>query len=339
MSSVKSTTSRITPGNLIAAALCLALPLLCACGGIFRPLWATYMAESDEVFGAVAVASGKEVLIVVSGYSKTSSNAKGGRVSSTPYPRLTSYRASDGERVATRLFAPMYFRWSYVDEDLFALAPGQGQVWVASTDEASLQRVDPRSLKTGLSWANLAARQPLLQSGLYHDGGSESPVRMADGDLIFRLKSGEWVSLDPSTASARALRGGEEAWDDAPRDGQMEGIKALRDSVKERSGALDPRVVPVTDLAGKLDNKTGLVISQRSLDRDSSPIDVARWDMKGGRVRGGGEQVWSTGLEELRPSCCRNHAWRTGGLFIVWMDEWLFALDEDKGQLRWLRRI
>ncbi|HMV67700.1 MAG TPA: hypothetical protein PKA64_12700, partial [Myxococcota bacterium] len=193
--------------RVAAAVLVLGLPI----GGILTGPgyngWIASRGESYEVTGAAIARSGDDLYVVVSGYAQRVSQRtdKGHGVTTTDFPRLTSWRVSDGEPVARRPYAPVYVRWSYVDTVVRALTTAAGRVWVVSTEpETGLHAVDPVTLTDVIDRAALEAIAPALRAGL-HVEPSESPVLFDGRELLLRVESGSWLAVDPTDGAARDL--------------------------------------------------------------------------------------------------------------------------------------
>lgn len=305
--------------------------------GVLRGPWTAWYGESEEITGAVAVHRDGELYITVSGHAELLSSRGGNRgVRSDDYPRLTTWRASDGEQVARRQYAPVFFRFSYVDTVVRALTAGDGQVWVVSTDRTqSLHAVDPVTLADTLDHEALVGRLPALKPGLFMDNvGAESPVLLYKSDLVFRLTSGPWMALDPLQVAAREV--GPEVVYDVTHPGRPPGSEVVDKLVRhQRSDLLEPVVLPVYDAHGVEDVSVSYVVTQTSLERETAGVRITRFDLDGGAPVEG----WVATPPDVHPACCQWKVWRTGGAAIVWYEDWLIALDDTSGAVRWMRRL
>lgn len=301
--------------------------------------WTAWRADGEQVTGAVAVRRDGEVYITVSGNSEktTERSDKKRSVSTTDYPRLTSYRARDGERVATRQYAPVYFRFEYVDTVVRALAGEGGRVWVMSTEPAvGLHAVDPVSLADAIDQRALVDRVPALAPGVFIErGASASPVAVSGRELFFRLTSGPFLALDPAKLAVRDLSPEGDELDEIARAGAPRGPAALEKHVEGLRDVLEPVVVPVYDVGGDVDPAVGFVVSQSSLDRQTAKVRVTRWDAGATPPAPG----WTTTLDDVRPDCCQRVVWRADGLALLWYERWLVAFDDATGAVRWQRRL
>lgn len=321
--------------------LLLCLPFLMVGTWLGTTYWAAERAESEAVTGVVPVLRDGTVFVVVSGHSEktTQRGDKRGSVSTTDYPRLTSYRAADGEQLARRQYAPVFLRFEYVDTVIRALLAVGGQVWILSTDPAvGLHAVAPATLADELDAGGLLARYPALQPGIHMEPGTtESPVAVGGRELMFRLNSGPYMALDPERPALRTLSVDGAELDELHRAGSPRGSQVLEKAVEARHDALEPAVPPVYDLAGHLDAKVGFVLSQTSLDREQAHLVVSRWTLPGetdAPVKG-----WETSLDAVSPECCDRVVWRFDGLALLWYGHSLVALDDATGAVRWQRRL
>lgn len=332
-----------TPSNsrrILAPLLLLGLPILGIAIWLGTTYWASERAESEAVTGAVPVLRDGVVHVVVSGHSEktTQRGDKRGSVSTTAYPHLTSYRATDGERVARRHYAPVFLRFEYVDTVVRALLAGAGKAWIVSTAPAgSLHAVHPATLADELDWAGLVSRFPVLGPGLFIErGSSSSPVLVGGRELLFRLNSGPFQALAPETLELRALPAEGEALEDITRAGDPRGAPELEKRVEGLPEYLEPVVPVVRDLDGRVDTTTGYVVSQTSLDRERAGIRVTRWDLS--RGADAASKGWETTLD-VAPDCCQRVVWRFDGLALLWYEQWLIAFDDATGAVRWQRRL
>ena len=306
---------------------------------LFVDPWVAWWGESDTVTGVVATQQGGEVYLTVSGHSERTyrRDSKTTSVSTNRFPRLTTWRASDGERVAVRQYSPVLMRFSYVEHSIWALSAAEDQVWVMSgQEEVSLHRVDPVTLEDRLDWAGLVGRAPLLEPGVYIErAASRSPVVLARQKLRTRLLSGAYVALDPASLVVEKLTGDEFSLSD-----ELEPDRPYDDPVYKVLGSikkdlLEPRVALAYDLQGRPDPAVGYLISQTSLDRDKSAVRITRWDTSTTPPT----QGWTATLKDVHPECCEAKAWRVGGTTLLWYEHWLVALDDATGVTRWHHRI
>lgn len=294
--------------------------------------YCAWVAESEEVSGVVPATKDGVTYLVVSGHSEkvTSNGSKSHGVSTTEYPRLTSYRLADGEKVATRQYASVFLRFSYDDTSVHAFATGAGGVWVMATNpEVSLHVVDPVTLADVLAYPALKARIPALAPDILIEPGMMSdPVHESAGNLAFRLKSGPWVSLDPKAVTAQTST-------EEPKEDERWGSRAVDAVVRARPEILEPRIFTAFDLDGREDSTLSFVASQTSLDREESAVKFTRWDTSGATPVEG----WTTTVSAVKPACCNARVWRTEGLDVLWYEDWLIAFDDATGKTRWAHRL
>lgn len=301
--------------------------------------WVAWRGESDEVTGATAVEHEGELYLVVSGFSERTTQRSGKQhgVSTTDFPRLTSWRASDGEQVAMRQYAPVYLRWTYVDTVVRALASGPGRAWVVSTERAvGLHAVHPLTLEDVMDQAALTARVPALAAGLHvAPAGNESPVLFDGRELLLQVESGPWLAIDPVEATGRDLGVEGKEWSELQRAGDLRGDPAIEARAQGKPGRLEPEVVAVLDAGGRPDRTASYVLTQTILDRQTAGVHVTRWDTSGPEPR----ETWTAEIPGVHPDCCQRRVWRWGGLAVVWNERWLAGLDDATGSVRWVRRL
>lgn len=321
---------------LAVLAVFAAIPL----SGVGLDHWTAWKGESRAITGAVATRRGGEAYVTVSGRSERvwETRDRGHRSThTTPFPRLTTYRLSDGAPVARRQYSELFPRLSYVDTVAYALAPSAGRVWVVSTDRAvGLHAVDPVTLADVVDRTALASRVPALASGLFMGSGTtRSPVAVVRGALVFRANSGAWLSLDPAAMTARSLEPDGRETDEATHAEGPRGNPAVERAVAHRPEWLEPEVVPVSDVDGVPDAGVSYVVTQSSLDREAARIRVTRWDTTGPAPVAG----WTRSLDAVPPQCCHRQVWRHQGAAVLWYEDWLVALDDATGATRWVRRL
>lgn len=302
--------------------------------------WTAWKDESRTVTGAVAVRRGAEAYVVVSGHSeRVSETSDRGhrRTRTSAFPRLTTYRLSDGAPVARRQYSEVFPRLSYVDTVVRTVAPAPDRVWVLSSDRATaLHAVDPVTLADVIDRGTLAARVPALASGIYMVPGSSEPaVTLVGGEMMLRVNSGAWVSLEPAAMTARVVDTGAREVEEVTRAGSPRGNRAVERAVEGRPEWLEPVVVPVSSLDGAPDPAVSYVVTQSSLDRDAARIRVTRWDTTGPAPVAG----WTRTLDAVPPQCCQRQVWRHEGAAVLWYENWLVALDDATGAPRWVRRL
>ena len=313
-----------------------AIPLF----GVGIDRWTATKAESYAVTGAVAVRRGGEAYVTVSGYAErvSETNNRGQRRTQTSaFPRLTTYRVSDGAPVARRQYSELFPRLTYVDTTVHALAASADRVWVLSSDRGvALHAVDPVTLADVIDRGALAARLPALASGVFMEAGaSQSSVTLVGRELVFRANSGAWLALDPATVSARALAADGHDAEEVVRAGSPRGNLAVERAVANRTEWLEPVVVPVSDADGAPDAGVSYVVTRSSLDREAARVRVTRWDTTGPTPVAG----WTRALDTVPPECCQRHVWRHQGAAVLWYEHWLLALDDATGAPRWIRRL
>ncbi len=309
-------------------------------GGFGLNYWIALKDDSHVVTGAVAVRSGSEAYVAVSGYAVriSESGDRGHRRTRTSFfPRLTTYRLSDGAPVARRQYSELFPRFSYVDTVVRALTATPGRLWVMSSDRATaLHAVDPVTLADVIDHHALEARVPALAAGLHMArGSSESAVNVVRGELVFRVNSGAWLSLDPAAVTARTLAPDGRDTEETRRAEPARSNPAVERAVANRPEWLEPEVVAVSDVDGVADPGVSYVVTRSSLDGDTARVRVTRWNTTGPTP----VAAWTQSLDAVAPACCQRLVWRHQGAAVLWYDHWLIALDDATGATRWVRRL
>lgn len=329
------------PGRSILVWLfVLAIPV----AGVSFWLWGCYSAawtaESEEITALVFFEEGGAWYAAASGHSEsTSRDSKTNQTRTSRYPHVSTYRLSDGERIARRQYSPVYFRFSYVDEVVRVLGATGGRLWVVGTDpEHWLHALGPLDLQEVLSWQALVEKTPALSPGL-HTVGSESPVwRRGPGEpLMFRLDSGAVMSLDLTTLVASPAEAGLELQEELDRSGGPRGDRRVEKAVEGLADVLEPAVAWTVGAPSAKDAPgVSYVVHQSGLDRDKAHILVSRWDVGDDGVP---VKRWTTPVPDVRPDCCNRHALRAAEQAVLWYESWLVAFDDATGTLAWTRRL
>jgi hypothetical protein len=301
---------------------------------------AAWLDDSTEVTSVVFFEQDGAWYAAVAGHSESSTrDSKTNATRTSRYPHVSTYRLADGERVARRQYAPVYFRFDYVDDVVRVLGARDGKLWVVSTDpEESLHAVSAPSLEESLPWADLAARLPELSSGVFTKDG-ERPVwsRTPDGPFLFRLVSGPVMELDPAKLAVKAAPDGLDVRHAEEAAGGPYGDRRVEKVVEAQADMLEAEVAYTIGASIEPDAPgVSYVIHQSGLDREAAHIFVSRWDVgKDGKP----VRRWVTEVPDVRPDCCNRRAVRTAGQAVLWYERWLIALDDESGRLAWAKHL
>ncbi|GMV43991.1 MAG: hypothetical protein AMXMBFR64_57070 [Myxococcales bacterium] len=317
----------------------LAIPVAGVAFWLYTGYSAAWTSESKDITAVVFFEHEGAWYAAASGHSEsTSEDSKTRQTRTSRYPHLSTYRLTDGERVARRQYAPVYFRFSYVDDVVRALGAADGRLWAVSTDpEESLHALRPLDLEDAIPWTGLVEKAPALASGLFTKDG-ELPVWRGSSEdpFLLRLDSGAVVSLDLHTLAVKPAEGGLEVREGLNRSGGPRGDQRVEKAVEGRGDALEAQVawtIGASHEAGA--PGVSYVVHQSGLDREKAHILVSRWDVG----KDGPTKRWTTPVPEVKPDCCNRQALRAGGQAVLWYEHWLIALDDETGKLAWTRRL